>query len=107
METLRRARTRSRNECTTRLLSFSERAPGIDRVIRATPTNMRSERLTHLFELVGLDGVAFLEVLEAFERHTAIEAFLDLSDVVLEALETRQLARPEHRPVAHQSNAAV
>ena len=40
IETLRRARTRSRNACTTRRLSLSERAPGIVSTIRETPMNI-------------------------------------------------------------------
>src|SRR3954469_12140967 len=40
-----------------------------------------------LTRLVDLEDVAFLDVVEALEQDAALEAFLDLADVVLEALE--------------------
>src|SRR5688572_25021101 len=46
------------------------------------------EGLFDFFDFEGLDDVAFLELGVAFEADTALEAFLDVFGVVLEALET-------------------
>ena len=55
---------------------------------------------TDFFLHEGLEHVADLDVVEAFEVHTALVALLDLADVVLEASQTGQLAGPEDDPVA-------
>src|SRR5260370_39865421 len=47
-------------------------------------------------ELVGLDDVAGLEVLEVAEADAAFEALLHLAGVVLEPLERRDRAIPDH-----------
>src|SRR5690606_12512692 len=49
-----------------------------------------------------LELVADLDVVVALERQAALEAFLDLADVVLEALEGIELARPDDGVVAQQ-----
>src|SRR5450631_1211056 len=60
----------------------------------------RLKRLLDLFDLERLDDVADLNLVEAFERDTAIEAFLHVASVVFEALEARHLALPERCALA-------
>src|SRR5689334_19535036 len=98
----KRARSRSFRLFTTRRRSLSERAPGIEITRRATPTNTSSQRLLDGLDLEGLDDVAHRDVVEALERDTAVEAFLDLARVVLEALQARELAVPDLGAVAHE-----
>src|SRR6185503_10914431 len=53
-----------------------------------------------LTRLVDLQHVAFLEVVEALEQDAALEALLDLADVVLEALQLRDPGLVDHGAVA-------
>src|SRR5690349_14035709 len=50
----------------------------------------RSQRARDLLDLVSLDHVALANVGIVLDRHAALETFLDLADVVLEALERAQ-----------------
>src|SRR6266511_3521622 len=50
--------------------------------------------------LVGLEHVAFLDVVEAVEEDAALEAFGDLAGVVLEPLQLRDRGLVDDRPVA-------
>src|SRR4028119_558815 len=59
----------------------------------------------YLFAEVGLDHVARLEVLEALEADTAVEAGPHLGHVVLEAPEGRDLPLVHHPVVAQQPDA--
>src|SRR5689334_10552280 len=60
-----------------------------------------------LARLVDLEHVAFLEVVEALEQDAALEALLDLADVVLEALELRDPRLVDHGAVAHDADVRV
>src|ERR1700737_5499146 len=55
-----------------------------------------------LFDLVGLDDVAFLEVLVSLDPETALQAGDDFLDVVLEALQTGDLGLVDRLAVAQQ-----
>ena len=65
----------------------------------ARPTRRRGsgERPGDLFELVGLDDVARMEVLEVGEADAALEAGLDLAGVVLEPLQRGDRSRSRSR----------
>src|SRR6185436_12483514 len=52
--------------------------------------------------LDALDDVADLDVVVVLEGHAALEAFPDLADLVLEALERLQRALVNHHVVAQQ-----
>src|SRR5690348_4859986 len=52
----------------------------------ATDGRSSSQRARHLLHLEALDDVAGLDVLVVLEGHAALVAFLDLADLVLEAL---------------------
>src|SRR5262245_57570968 len=62
-----------------------------------------AERAFDELDLHELDLVAALDVLEAFERHAALEAGLDVAHVFLDATQARDLARPDDRTVARQT----
>src|SRR5580692_11180887 len=64
----------------------------------------RSQLLLHFLDLEALDDVLLLEIVEALEADAALHALLDLFDVVLEALERRQLAVPDDRAVANETD---
>src|SRR5688572_11007153 len=53
---------------------------------------------------VGLDNVARLEILEAGQADAALEALTNLTCVVLEPLERRDLALPDDRAVAEEAD---
>src|SRR6202035_4994048 len=55
-----------------------------------------------LFDLVGLDDVAFLEVLGTVDPDAAFQSGDDFLDVVLEALQPRDLALVDQLAVARQ-----
>src|SRR4029077_12917974 len=57
--------------------------------------------------LVDLEHVAFLEVVEALEQDAALEALLDLADVVLEALQLGDPRLVDDRAVAHDADVGV
>src|SRR5690349_22098670 len=60
-----------------------------------------------LTRLVDLEHVAFLEVVEALEQDAALEALLDLADVVLEALQLRDPGLVDHGAVADDADVRV
>src|SRR5262245_60708998 len=60
-----------------------------------------------LARLVDLEHVAFLDVVEALEQDPALEAFLDLAHVVLEALQLRDPRFVDHGAVAHYAHVRV
>src|SRR5688572_1317827 len=62
------------------------------------------ERAGQLLELVGLDEVVHLQRIVALEPDAALEALLDLADVVLEALERGDAPVPDHVVVADQAH---
>ena len=64
----------------------------------------RSQRARDLFDLVGLDHVALADVVVALDRHAALEAFLDLAHVLLEALQGAQHAVEDHHMVAQEAH---
>ena len=57
-----------------------------------------------LARLVGLENVAFLDVVEVVEQDAALEALGDLSCVLLEALELRDRRVVDHGSVAHDAH---
>src|SRR5206468_8722957 len=59
------------------------------------------------FHLVGLDDVAHLDVLVTVEPDAALEALLDLRDVVLEAPQRPDLAFIDHAVVAQQAKLRI
>src|SRR5688572_3881384 len=63
--------------------------------------------LRHPLHLEHFDDVANLDVVEVLEAHAALEAGLDLGDIVLEALERGELAFPHHDVVAQQARLGV
>src|SRR5215210_1612113 len=60
-----------------------------------------------LAHLVGLEHVAFLHVVEAVEEDAALESFLDLARVVLEALQLRDRRVVDHGAIADDPNAGA
>src|SRR5262245_27249211 len=62
-----------------------------------------TERAFDELDLHELDLVADLDVLEAFERHAALEPCLDVAHVFLEATQARDLAGPDDRTIARQT----
>src|SRR3954454_13863928 len=62
------------------------------------------QRLLDLAGLEELEDVAHLDVLIALEHDAALEALVDLLDVVLEAPQRADAPCPDHRPVADQAN---
>ena len=63
--------------------------------------------LGNAFHLEHFDHVADLDVVEALQPETALEARLDLRDVVLEPLERGELAFPHDHAVAEQAGLGV
>src|SRR5580698_9731124 len=89
----------------TRRLSFSDCAPGIEIVSLRIPTTMEppnssSQRRTDRLQLVGLDDVAFAQLVESFDSDAALEALVDFLDVILEAPERCDLAAENRLRVA-------
>src|ERR1700688_4424385 len=64
----------------------------------------RSQRAADLLDVVALDDVAGPHVVIVLERHAAFLPGLDLSDLVLEALERRQLALMNDHTVANEAH---
>src|SRR5690606_41371178 len=62
-----------------------------------------SERARNLRDLEDLELVADLDVVVALQGQAALEALLDLADVVLEALERVELPGPDDGVVAQQA----
>src|SRR3954452_8170065 len=61
-----------------------------------------------LLHLVGLDHIAFLDVVEALDDQTALEALADLRGVVLLALQGRQVGTlDDHCAVADDTHLGV
>src|SRR5687768_9565917 len=75
----------------------------LDRARTPTP----SQRLAHFFDLHCLDQVALFCGREAVEHDTAVEAFLHLARIVLEALEARDLPGPHQLALAQHPRARV
>src|SRR2546423_9865577 len=75
------------------------------RVPRSTCLSLHARLLAHL---VGLDDVAYVDVVVVAERQTTLEPVADLGRVVLEPLERRdgEVLR-HHRVVAQQPGLAV
>src|SRR5262245_14225594 len=71
---------------------------------RATSDCQDSLLLDHL---EGLDDVAHLDVVVPSDPETALEAFLDLAHVVLEALQRVELAGVDDLAVANQAHPVV
>src|SRR5262245_214968 len=65
----------------------------------------RSERAGDFLHFEDLELVLFLDVVVALQAQTALEPRLHFAHVVLEALERRQLAGPDHHVVAQQARA--
>src|SRR5690606_4533247 len=63
-----------------------------------------SERARNLRDLEDLELVADLDVVVALQGQAALEALLDLADVVLEALERVELPGPDDGVVAQQAH---
>src|SRR5262249_21647419 len=66
------------------------------------PASLRVPYSADLLNLEGLDDVADLDVLVAVEPDAALEALLDLRDVVLEAAQRPDLPLVDHAVVAEQ-----
>src|SRR5579883_2702831 len=65
------------------------------------------QRALHCFSAEALDDVALLDVLVIFEGHTAFLTHLYFANLVLEALERRQLALVNYHVVANEANASA
>src|SRR5580658_4921860 len=62
------------------------------------------EPLLDLLDFVALEHVLFLEIVEAVEPDAALEALGDFTDVVLEALQARNLAIESDDALAHEAH---
>ena len=96
------------SECASGKWSSTERIP-TQPARHSTAEGVRSRggagglvqrRPLDLPRLVGLEDVAFLDVVEAVEQDPALEALGDLAGVLLEALELRDRRVVDHRAVA-------
>src|SRR5882672_334769 len=67
-------------------------ATGIRRVSPLRRSRSASSDGGDLFHFEALDRVSGLDVVVVLERHTALVAFLDLADLVLESLQGLQAA---------------
>src|ERR1044072_3989775 len=92
---------------TTWRFCLSERTPGIRRSNRSTATTTALDAAGDLFDLVGLDDVAVLEVLIVLQADAALVAVANLADVVLEPAERRDLAVVDDDAVAHETRPRV
>src|SRR5204863_6942866 len=74
---------------------------------RSSATSMALDRARDLADLVGLDDVAFLDVLVSLDADAALVTGGDVSHVVLESSQRMQLALVNDDPIADQTNLRV
>src|SRR4030095_8853307 len=80
---------------------------GVDHRSCPRTTSIRGlERALDLDDLVGLDHIAFADVVVVLERDPALEALAHLARVVLLTAQRRHRARVDHRRIAQEARLA-
>jgi hypothetical protein len=80
---------------------------GLDIALLLGLRGVAAEFVGELLGGEGLDDVACLDVLEAGEIDTALDALADFGDVVLDALERGDLALPDFFAIAQDADLSV
>ena len=89
------------------IVAFGGATPGHGAILSLRIGRRRSGDLRgspDFLDVEALDHVADLDVVVVLERHAALEAVLDLADLVLEALQRLQRAFVDHHVVAQQAD---
>src|SRR5260221_4009058 len=84
-----------------------ETASAVLRSGRSRRGRLAEIRALYLADLVHLEDVAFLHVVETLEQDPALEALLDLANVVLEPLQLRDRGLDHNRAVADHADLAA